>query len=146
MVSWVNPKNKPFSKTRWKEILRIWEKKPGEDRLRLSGQRAKEGRTESKDNDCGNPLVKNISSLAFGTVVGKFLYTAGKILALPLMSCVLISFICFPRPFPSKQGHRVLLGWEPRCENPVRWLKFPEQRLVKMSHSAWLALPSGIFL
>lgn len=57
MVSWVNPKNKPFSKISWKEILCLWEKKPGEDRLRLLGQRAKEERTV-RGQWLWNPLVK----------------------------------------------------------------------------------------
>lgn len=76
------------------------------DRLRLSGQRAKERKSESKRTILWNSLCKNISSVAFAMVVGRSLYTAGKILALALMGHILINFICFPRSFPSRHAER----------------------------------------
>lgn len=73
----------------------LWEIKPGEDRL--SGQRG----GQSQRGQCATLCGKN-TSVAFAIVVGRALCTAGKMLALPLIGYVLISFICFPRSFPSR--------------------------------------------
>lgn len=70
--------------------------KHGEDRLRLSGQRVKEEDRIKEDRDCGTLCGQNVSSAAFATVTGRPPYTAGKVLVLPFMGCVLISFMCFP--------------------------------------------------
>lgn len=61
--------------------------------------------------------------MAFATVIGKPPYTDGKILALLLMGCVVISFICFPRNFLRKARAQSSVGTEPNHENLVRCLK-----------------------
>lgn len=76
--------------------------KHGEDKLRLSGLRARQRKTESKRTMTVQPSGKNISSVAFASVVGRAPYTAGGTLVLPLMGYVLMSFICFPRSFPDR--------------------------------------------
>ena len=56
-------------------------------------------------------------------VVRRSLYTAGEILALALMGCILINFICFPRSFPSRYAEH--------CWN--------EQEKATAAHSSTLA-------
>ena len=75
------------------------------DWLRWSGQRAEERRSESKRTVTVELSVVKIFLLwSLPWLWEGLLYTAGKILALALMGCILINFICFPRSFPSRDA------------------------------------------
>ena len=74
------------------------------DWLRLSGQRAEERNESKRTMTVDLSVVKILLWWPLPWLCEGLFTQLVKILALALMGCILINFICFPRSFPSRDA------------------------------------------